>query len=152
MFHLARQAGKVVLIPHVPILTENNVRKGFYAQHQYLTLKKILPSHIKPVVTVGYSTGMRVGEILDLEWSQVNFHERVIRLDPGTTKNDEFRVVPISEELCMELKAQRKLRDKKFLSCEKVFFNHGTGKPIRDFRGAWQSARKKSKPPQCSLP
>ena len=79
----------------------------------------------------------------------MNFRERFIRLDPGETKNDESRVVPIREELYSELKAQRKLRDKRFPFGSKVFFNHVTGKPIRDFRGAWDSARKKAKLPDA---
>ena len=143
MFYLGREAGKVVVVPHIPMLAENNVRKGFYSHHEYLRLKKVLPAYLKSVITLGYFTGMRKGEILSVEWGQIDFHHRIIRLHPGETKNDESRVVPISDELYEELKAQKKLRDRKFLACRNVFFNHSTGKPIKDFRGAWETACKK---------
>ena len=43
------------------------------------------PSHLKPVITLGYFSGMRKGEILSIEWSQVDFLHRTIRLHPGET-------------------------------------------------------------------
>ena len=126
MLHLGRQAGKVVSVPHIPMLVENNVRKGFYTHHDYLRLKKVLPSYLKPVVTLGYSTGMRKAEILGLEWSQVNFRERVIRLDPGETKNDESRVVPISDE-CQVTGTFTTLGDVLFYDPSPVSKNAGSG-------------------------
>src|SRR5262249_36900674 len=65
-----------------------------------------------------------------------------IHLNPGETKNDEARILPIAQELYDELEAQRKLRDERFPGCEHVFFNHRTGEPIRDFRTAWKNACK----------
>ena len=41
-----------------------------------------------------YLTGWRIGEVLSLEWSQVDFRSRTVRLDPGTTKNEEGRMFP----------------------------------------------------------
>ena len=67
----------------------------------------------------------------------------MIRLEPGTTKNDEARIVPLSGELHLEWKEQRKFRDAQFPFCQCVFFDHSTGKPIKDFRGSWETACKR---------
>ncbi len=143
MFNLGRETGKLATVPHIPMLKENNVRKGFFTVRDYLRLKTALRCYLKPLVTLAHFTGMRREEMLQLTWDQVDFHEGTIRLDPGTTKNDEARIVPLSQELHRELSAQRKLRDQRFPFCQHVFFNHSTGRQIRDFRGAWYSARKK---------
>ena len=143
MFNLAKDDGRVVAVPHIPMLAEKNVRKGFFSHHDYLRLKQALPSYLKSIVTIAYYTGMRRSEILNLGWGQVDFHERIIRLDPHTTKNDDPRIVPMSQEFYDELRTQRQLRDESFPFCQHVFFNHSTGKPIKDFRAAWDTACKR---------
>ena len=67
----------------------------------------------------------------------------MIRLNAGETKNDESRIIPMSQELFEELQGQRRLRDQRFPFCQNVFFNHSTGKPIKNFRGAWKTACEK---------
>jgi hypothetical protein len=44
-------------------------------------------------------------------WSQADLTERVIRLDPGMTKNDEPRVIPLGGDLYETLVSQKTLRD-----------------------------------------
>ncbi len=66
-----------------------------------------MPEYLHPVLTMGYYTGMRFGEILALRWENVSFLDSQIRLDPGTTKNDEPRVIPLTGELFEMLKIQR---------------------------------------------
>ena len=38
------------------------------------------------------------GEILRMQWSQVDLLERTIRLEPGTTKNKEGRTIPLAAD------------------------------------------------------
>jgi integrase len=129
MYNLGRRAGKVMQVPYIPALEENNVRKGFFRHVDYLNIKATLPESLKPIVTLGYFTGMRRGEVLSLRWTQVDFNERAIHLNPGETKNDEARVLPMAQDVYQELLVQKKLRDEKFPSCEHVFFHHRTGEP-----------------------
>jgi site-specific recombinase XerD len=49
MFTLAMQAGKLMTRPHIPILKENNVRRGFFEPEQFERLKRHLPVHMQPV-------------------------------------------------------------------------------------------------------
>lgn len=97
MFSLAVKDGKLHAKPFIPMLQENNARKGFFEPEQFNDVCSHLPAPLQPVVRFAYSTGWRVrSEILPLEWRQVDWPGRVVRLDPGTTKNREGRSFPPS--------------------------------------------------------
>ncbi len=139
--NLARQMTppKVVNMPYIPHLAENNVRQGYFEHSEYLALKKALPSYLRPVVTLAYHTGMRKEEILGLQWLQVDLMEGKINLKPQDTKNNEARVIYMEGELLEVIHFQRAFRDQKFPKCPWVFFGE-TGERIRDFRGSWERA------------
>jgi integrase len=128
---------------HIRKLEENNVRKGFFEHEDYTALLRALPVELRPILTFAYYTGCRKGEILGLEWSQVDLAEQVVRLEAGTTKNDEPRLIPLAPELYQVLKMQKAIRDERYPCCQAVFFRGG--ERIRDFRGAWEEACKAAK-------
>lgn len=144
-FNLATQLTppKVTHIPYIPHLDEDNARTGFFEHHEYLALKSFLPSHLIPVVIMGYHTGMRKEEILSLQWPQVNLIEGKITLKPQDTKNKESRVIFMEGELLETLRFQKVLRDSKHPDCPFVFFN-GEGERIGSFRKAWDTACRKA--------
>ena len=74
---------KVAHVPYIPMLKENNVRKGFIEHDHYLALHNALPLHLKPVLTFAYLSGWRKSEILTLKWNQVNLRDGIVRLEPG---------------------------------------------------------------------
>jgi integrase len=140
MFHLGAECTppKVTLIPHIPMLKESNVRKGFFEHSEYLALKDTLPGYLKPIVTFGYFSGWRISEILSLTWDRVDLKEGKVWLDPGETKNEEGRTFYLTRELIEMMKTLHRNRR---LDCAYVF--HRNGKIIRGFRKAWISACKK---------
>jgi integrase len=91
--HLAARADppQVWRVPHIPMLEENNVRKGFLEHLAYLRLRDALPEEVRLLFVVAYHVGCRKGELLRIEWPQVDLQARRIRLEPGTTKNKEGR-------------------------------------------------------------
>lgn len=144
-FNLANQMTppKVTHTPYISLLQENNARSGFFEHHEYLAIKNILPSYLKPAVTMAYYTGMRKGEILSLQWSQVDFIEGKITLKPENTKNKESRIIYMAGELLETIQIQQLIRDREYPKCPWVFFNI-EGARIGDFRKAWDTACKKA--------
>ena len=53
--------------------------------------------HLKPILFVAISTGMRKGEILNLQWKDINFEENYLVV--RNSKNYESRDIPISDLL-----------------------------------------------------
>ncbi len=138
MFRLAVEDGKLRDVPHFPMLKEAPPRKGFLEYVDFQTLRQELPEHLRPVATTGYYTGMRLGEILGLRWNNVDFLSGELRLDPGTTKNDEPRTVPLTGELLEMLKSERQRNP----HAEFVFTQNG--RRVGSFYKAWKSACKRA--------
>lgn len=141
MFKLAVQDGKLRDVPYFPMLKEAPPRNGFLEHADFLKLRNELPEYLRPVLTMGYFTGMRLGEILGLRWSNVSFLDAQVRLDAGTTKNDDARTIPLTGELLEMLKIERE----KNPTGEFVFMRDG--ERLQSFRKAWTSACDRAKLP-----
>lgn len=144
-FTLAIQAGKLLHKPHIPMLEERNVRKGFFEKAQYVAVRSHLPEELRGIATFSYITGWRVrSEVLPLQWRQVDFESGEIRLDAGTTKNDEARTFIMTTDLRKELERLRKVTQEIERAQGKIirWVFHRDGEQIKTFYGAWRSACK----------
>lgn len=143
-FNLALQAEKIISKPYIPMLTEQNVRTGFFEYEEFLAVRNVLPAFLQPMATFGYYTGWRSAEILGLQWRQVDLAAGEVRLDPGTTKSGEGRVIYLDGELLETMQEQRAV----VLSSQRergkiipwVFINPDTGDRVRNFRKSWDNA------------
>lgn len=134
-FKLALEGGKILRMPKVPKLKDGAVRTGFFTQGEVERLCSHLKAPLDSFVLFAFKTGWRREEIASLTWDRVDWQAGEIRLDPGTTKNTEGRVFPLSTELRALLEKQRKA---KHAFSQHVFTKNGL--PIGDFRKAWLRA------------
>ncbi len=142
-FNLAVEEARLLHTPHIPMLREDNVRKGFLEPEHLQEVLSFLSPELRPVVQFAYLTGWRVpSEVLPLEWSRVDFGAGEVWLDPGTTKNREGRVFPMNEDLRALLLTARRLTDTLQRERGKVipWVFHRQGVPIRSLSKAWRSA------------
>jgi integrase len=143
MCRLAVRAGKLHHVPYVPMLQEDNVRKGFFEWTDFDAILRHLPDALKPVFTTAYVTGWRVrSEILSRQWRHVDFRGGWLRLEPGEAKNKEGRNFPLTPELrdALESQSERtKMAERERGEIVPWVF-HRNGKPIKSFRRAWLTA------------
>jgi integrase len=136
---------KVDRVPHIPMLQENNTRKGFFEHADFLALRDALPSHLKGFATFAYKTGWRISEIANLTWDQVNLAQSIVRIETGETKNDEARTVYLDNELKSVFRHQWRKGVKRKQQLPYVFLNAMGTERIKRFDKAWRSACKDCK-------
>jgi integrase len=145
MFTLAMQAGKLLAKPHIPMLVERNVRKGFFECAQFEAVRNRLAPTYQAIVTLAYYTGWRINsELLPLEWHQIDRKAGVIRLEPGTTKNRDGRVFTYAaiDELAATLDglwARHEALEKAGIITPLVFCRR-QGQAIKTFWKRWTTA------------
>jgi len=128
---------KVNRVPFIPLLKENNVKKGFFEHAQFLALRDALPPYLKGFVTFAYKTGWRLSEITNMRFSQVDPTQGIVRLDPGETKNNEGRMVYLDDEL-IEIFHNQYQNRRNLLPY--VFLNGDSSDKIKCFRKTWNKA------------
>ncbi len=142
-FRLARRSGKVVQVPYIEMLQEDNVRKGFFESAEFQAMLPRLPEALHPVFEVAYITGWRVkSEILTRQKCHLDLGTGWLRLEPGETKNRKGRMFPLTPRLRTVLESQfartRELERRTGQIIPWLF--HRGGHPIKSFRRAWLTA------------
>jgi integrase len=139
MFSIARRSTppKIASLPYIAMLKEDNVRKGFVEPGDYDKLVLQCARFglwLRGIVELGYSYGFRHAELLSMKVRQVDLLTETIRLNPGETKNGRGRaahMTPAVRELLAQCVQGKQPED--------ALFMREDAKPVRDFRGAWQS-------------
>jgi len=127
-------------VPHIPMLEENNVRKGFFEHDEFLALRDALPEYLKGFVTFAYKSGWRVSELTGLKWSNVDLQKRIACLEIGMTKNKEGRTIYLDDELIDVCNVLRELQKRDQHIIPYVFPNSKGDDRIKDFRHSWSTA------------
>ena len=127
-------------VPHITMLVEDNVRKGFFERGDYLQLVEALPDYMKPICEFALWTGWRKGEVLGLTWDRVDLEEGLVRLEPGTTKNKKGRTVYFDEEMRAMLLDQRDRQREAGKITKWVFPGPDGLNRSMDFRKIWKKA------------
>ena len=96
---LGYQHDLVPRLPVIKLLPDYSVRNEFFTRAEMDTLLPYLPEYLQDVVLFGFLTGWRKGEILGLEWANVNRATGVIRLHPEQNKGRTVRVLALQGEL-----------------------------------------------------
>jgi hypothetical protein len=147
MLRLAYEHDKLRRLPVLKKLKEAGARQGFFEAEQYQAVRRHLAPDLQVITDVAYTYGWRMqSEVLTFERRQLDLKTGTLRLDPGTTKNDEGRIVYLTPALAEALAAQVERVEKPGRKLGRVIpclFPHlrgaHRGERIRDFRKAWRA-------------
>jgi integrase len=140
MFSLAYRSTprKVYQVPLFPRLKESAPRKGFVEGKQYRQLcEKCTEPWLRAMLALAYTFGFRKSELLTMRLRNVDLLNRSLSLEPGTTKNDEGRIVKLTSET-FELVKQCMFSK----TSADFLFTWKDGEPVRDFRSSWSKLTK----------
>lgn len=99
MFNKGKEWGLLTDNPAlgIKLLKENGARTRFLDQVEIQSLLTVSGKEFQPVLITVLHTGMRKGEIRKLEWSDVDFHTKVITI--RESKSGRSRIIPIDNTL-----------------------------------------------------
>jgi integrase len=141
MFNVAKSHRfKLVLdnpASHVEKPNPKNERDRIVSFEEWLALQRTAAPHLLRFLTIAYHVGPRKGELLKLEWSDVDMRRREFTL--RKTKNGETRVVPMTPDV---FDTFTDLHKERRLDTQKVFLYNG--KPWKNPRTAFAAACRRS--------
>lgn len=94
----------------VPMPDPQNERDRVLTNEEWERLLDAAPPHIKPIISIAYYLGMRLGEILPLTWDRVDLERGFIKLAGRDTKTGDARLVPMTPSIHESLKELAKVR------------------------------------------
>ncbi|MFH1930130.1 MAG: tyrosine-type recombinase/integrase [Pseudomonadota bacterium] len=123
-------------------LKEPPGRLRYLMPEEINVLVKECAFHLRPIVVMALNSGMRLGEILNLKWKDVDLINKKVTI--VNSKNNETRVIPINMTLYSELTLHQKNRNGEFVFADKKGSPYGSVKKsfataldkakIKDFR------------------
>lgn len=115
---------------------EPPARVRYFNDEENENLLRCCNEQLKSIVITALNTGMRKGEILGLQWTDVDMKNRIITL--RNTKNNEARTIPINDILYKELKSIGPEGDGQYV------FSHENGDRYDDIKTAFKGALKRA--------
>ena len=99
LFNTAIKWGYLYENPAKPVklLRENNRRLRYLTKDEMDRLIAVSTRNLKPIIVMAINTGMRRGEIFNLQWSHVDLKNRIIEV--ADSKNGDQRFTHINDTL-----------------------------------------------------
>ena len=142
MFTLAVEESRLPAsfpVPHMPTPPVANTRRGFFERADFERVAALLRPDLADAARFAYVTGWHRGEVIGLEWRDVNAHDRTVTLPSERSKTNDARTIGLGGDLLALIERRRALRR---LDCP--FVVHCDGKSLGDFRHAWKTACKRA--------
>ena len=141
-FRLGYRHDLVARVPAIKLLPEHAVRNEFFTRAEIDALLPCLQEYLRDVVLFAFLTGWRKGEIIGLQWANVNRSGAVIRLEPEQNKSRAVRVLALQGELAVLIERRWRARKVGRTLARHVF--HRAGDQLTEFRRPWLAACRKA--------
>jgi site-specific recombinase XerD len=142
--NLLRKAVEWELLDVSPAAGVGKVREEvkefeWLTENECLRLISACTAHLAPIVVLALNTGMRRGELLQLEWKDVDFQQGLITL--GQTKNGEIRHIPMNDQTRRTLSEYSTVGRRIVNGIVSPYvFSSSEGKPLKGFRNGLNAA------------
>jgi len=74
----------------------SNAKERILDFDEYLRLLEVAPSHLKALLITAFNTGMRRGELMNLQWFHIDRDKWFIRLPADITKEGKAKSIPVN--------------------------------------------------------
>ncbi|GHV48416.1 recombinase [Synergistales bacterium] len=132
---------------------EKEIRQGRDNHNEWLKARDLNPvpsigendfvDHLKPIILLSLSTGIRRNSVLSLEWRDVNFADKMIMVRAATSKTSKQYYVPMND-LAFETLSIWYNQSKKTSPGNLVFPSPQTGKKMDNCNTAWEHLLKRA--------
>ena len=145
MLNKAVQLGELESNPieKIPNIRVDNVRTRIINNDELHRMLEVAPHHLRGVLLMAFYEPLRKKQITQLTWDEIDLKDNLIRLGAEKTKGGKSgQIIPIHPEVKQMLKhLPRSLQSNRvFLYYDK----QGVLRPFDDFKGAWDTIRKKT--------
>jgi len=124
-------------VKQIKFYKENNKRLRYLEPEEINRLLQECSEHLRPIVILALNTGMRLGEILNLKWRDIDLDQKLIYIIH--TKSGEKREVPLNNLLVKLLEKMKKTSEN-----NDYVFSHKNGLPYNRVYKGFKSACKRA--------
>ncbi|MFT6902337.1 MAG: integrase [Colwellia sp.] len=120
----------------VKTLTVDNSKVRYLSKDEELRLRESLKScetaFLEVIVLLAMNTGIRKGELLSLQWHDINFDNKILTVDFENAKSGNTRHLPLNTEAFNGLIQWQNLS-----GIEGYVFKDKNNQPLKDFPSLW---------------
>jgi integrase len=98
--------GWLSAVPAIPQLPESEGRVRYLTPDEAARLLAELPPHLRAMARFTLATGLRAGNVRELEWTEVDLERRLAIIPAGKLKNRRALSVPLNPEAVIVLRGQ----------------------------------------------
>ena len=117
VFNIARKQWKWKMqnpISEIEMPKVSNERVRYLSESEYIALfealDKVSEKWLKPCVTIAIDTGLRLSNVCNLQWSEVNLFSRLIIIAAVNMKNADYIGIPLTERASQTFRELQRVR------------------------------------------
>jgi len=95
--------------------------------------KQLFADHLEPMVIIAIKTGIRKGELLSLNWNDINLNEKIITVRAANAKSSKVRHIPLSANCCSCIEQWRNQQAEP----TGLVFKNAKGERFTDIKKSW---------------
>lgn len=137
VFRHAERWGWIDRFPRITLLPEPQRRVRFLSEEEEQRLLEELPDHLAEVTRFALATGLRMRNICELEWTQVDMDGRRAWIHADQSKNRKAIAVPLNADAVLVLRRQHGKHPIRVFTYDKKPFAAANG-------NAWRQALKRA--------